>query len=128
MTDNNFVCWRVLCQALKPKTIVMSKNKVLFGSFALLTITGLFAFNVFTAGSIKGTAVPAEAASRAWAISPTDTLRATITNGAFEIKDAKPGAYRLIIEARPPYKNAAKDSVTVMDGQAAEVGEIRLEQ
>jgi hypothetical protein len=115
------------------KPTIMSKhttnvNKLILGSAAALLVSGLFAFNVLTAGTIKGTVVPADGASRAWAISPTDTLRASITNGAYEIKDAKPGAYRIIIEAKPPFKNAAKDSVTVMDGQAAEVGEIRLEQ
>ena len=106
----------------------MTKNKIILGSAAGIIASGLFAFNVFTAGSIKGTIMPADAAGRAWALSPTDTLRASISNGAYEIKDAKPGSYRVIIEAKPPFKNAAKDSVMVMDGQATEVGEIKLEQ
>ena len=106
----------------------MSKNKMVLGSLAVIVASGLFAFNVFTAGSIKGTVSPADAASRAWALSSTDTLRASISQGAYEIKDAKPGSYRVIIEAKPPFKNAAKDSVTVMDGQATEIGEIKLEQ
>lgn len=106
----------------------MTKSKFIIGSLAGLVASGLFAFNVFTAGSIKGTIMPADAASRAWALSPTDTLRASIINGAYEIKDAKPGSYRVIIEAKPPFKNAAKDSVVVIDGQTAEVGEIKLEQ
>jgi hypothetical protein len=106
----------------------MTASKFLSGSLAGLTAAGLFAFNVFTAGSIKGTIMPADGASRAWALSPTDTLRASIINGAYEIKVNKPGAYRVIIEAKPPYKNAAKDSVMVLDGQTAEVGEIKLEQ
>ena len=72
--------------------------------------------------------MPLDAGTRAWALSPTDTLRATIISGAYEIKDAKPGSYRVIIEAKPPYKNAARDSVRVIDGQTAEVGEIKLEQ
>lgn len=97
-------------------------------SFAGFLAMGLVAFNVITAGSIRGTIMPADAANRAWALSPTDTLRATISNGAYIIKDAKPGAYRVIIEAKPPFKNAAKDSVVVSDGQTAEVGEIKLEQ
>lgn len=106
----------------------MSKNKMMLGSLMVIVVSGLFAFNVLTAGSIKGTVSPADAASRAWALSNTDTLRASITQGAYEIKDAKPGSYRVIIEAKPPFKNAAKDSVTVMDGQATEIGEIKLEQ
>jgi len=106
----------------------MLKNKIAIGSLAGILASGLFAFNIMSTGSIKGTVMPVDAGSRAWALSPTDTLRATITQGAYEIRDAKPGAYRIIIEAKPPFKNAAKDSVTVLDGQATEVGEIRLEQ
>jgi len=106
----------------------MSRSKIVLGSLAGVVATGLFAFNVLTAGSIKGTIMPADGANRAWALSPTDTLRAAISNGAYEIKDAKPGSYRVIIEAKPPFKNAAKDSVVVIDGQTAEVGEIKLEQ
>jgi hypothetical protein len=106
----------------------MAYSKLIIGSLAGILATGLFAFNVLTAGSIKGTIMPADGASRAWALSPTDTLRASIINGAYEIKDAKPGSYRVIIEAKAPYKNAAKDSVVVIDGQTAEVGEIKLEQ
>jgi hypothetical protein len=106
----------------------MANSKLIIGSLAGILATGLFAFNVLTAGSIKGTIMPADGASRAWALSPTDTLRASIINGAYEIKDAKPGSYRVIIEAKAPYKNAAKDSVVVIDGQTAEVGEIKLEQ
>ena len=49
-------------------------------------------------------------------------------NGSYEIANVKPGAYRVIIEARPPYRNAAKENVTVTDGQAADAGEIKLEK
>jgi hypothetical protein len=106
----------------------MKKSKLLMGAIAGSVVSTVFAFNIMTAGSIKGTVVPADAATRAWALSPTDTLRGSITNGAYEIKDVKPGSYRVIIEAKPPFKNAAKDSVVVMDGQASEVGEIKLER
>jgi len=101
-------------------------------NFKLAAVTiaaaGLFAFNSLRSGSIKGTVSPAEGATRAWAESSTDTLKALIVNGAFEITDAKPGTYKLIIEAKPPYKNAAKDGVSVTDGQAADAGEIKLEK
>ena len=106
----------------------MMKSGILKGAVVGTVVSAIFAFNVITAGSIKGTVVPADGASRAWALSATDTFRGSITNGAYEIKDIKPGSYRVIIEARPPYKNAAKDSVVVMDGQASEVGEIKLER
>jgi hypothetical protein len=93
-----------------------------------IAVAGLFAFKGIENGSIKGKVSPAEGASRAWALSSSDTLQTEIKDGAYEIKDAKAGTYRVIIEAKPPYKNAAKDNVTVTDGQAADAGEIKLEQ
>jgi hypothetical protein len=91
-------------------------------------IGGLFAFTHMRAGSIKGMVTPADAAVRAWAESSSDTLKAPIQDGAFEIMDAKPGEYKVIIEAKPPYHNIAKDGIMVSDGQASDVGEIRLEK
>jgi hypothetical protein len=94
-----------------------------------IAAAGLFAFNSLTSGSIKGTVSPAEGGVRAWAESSSDTLKAPILNGAYEITDAKPGTYKIVIEAKPPYKNAAKDGpVAVRDGQTSDAGEIRLEK
>ncbi len=99
-------------------------------TLAALTIAaaGLFAFSGMRDGSIKGVVTPVDAATRAWALSVNDTLKATIDKGVFEIPGAKPGTYRVIIEAKPPFKNAAKDGVTVADGQTTDIGEIRLQQ
>ena len=105
----------------------MKSTKFKLGVLSIAA-AGLFAFNAMKAGSIKGTVTPADGAATAWAVSSTDTLKAPIEKGAFEITNAKPGTYKLIIEAKPPYKNAAKDGVTVTDGQAADAGEIKLQQ
>ena len=93
-----------------------------------IATAGLFAFKTIDTGSIKGTITPADGATRAWALSATDTLRADIQAGGFEITNAKAGTYRLIIEAKPPYKNTAKDNVKVLDGQPTNVGEVKLSQ
>lgn len=93
-----------------------------------IAAAGLFAFSNLRSGSIKGTVTPADGATRAWAESSTDTLKALIINGTYEISNAKPGTYKVIIEAKPPYRNAAKDGITVSDGQAADAGEIKLEK
>jgi hypothetical protein len=95
---------------------------------ATLIVAALFAFTHFKVGSIRGTVTPAEGGVRAWAESVTDTLRAPIVNGSYEIPDVKPGAYKIIIEAKPPYRNIAKDGIMVNDGQAADVGEIKLDK
>ncbi|MBS1751161.1 MAG: carboxypeptidase regulatory-like domain-containing protein [Bacteroidetes bacterium] len=105
----------------------MKKAKLTLAALGILA-AGLFAFSVITNGSVKGTVSPADAAVRAWAISGTDTLKADVTNGAFEIGEAKPGAYKVIIEAKAPYKNSVKDGVEVKEGEATDLGEIKLEQ
>ena len=99
------------------------------GILALSIATaGLFAFKTIDTGSIKGTITPADGATKAWALSTTDTLKADIQGGSFEITGAKAGTYRLIIEAKPPYRNTAKDNIAVTDGQPTNVGEIKLNQ
>jgi hypothetical protein len=93
-----------------------------------LAAAGLFSFSGLREGSIHGTVSPAEGGVRAWAESYTDTLRAPIINGSYEISGVKPGTYKIIIEAKPPYRNAAKDGVMVSEGQSSDAGEIRLEK
>ena len=105
----------------------MKKMKMSLLALSIATV-GFFAFSAIDAGSIKGKVSPADAALQAWAISGTDTLKAAIENGMYEIAGAKPGTYKVIIEAKPPFKNAAKDGIAVVDGQATEVPEFKLEQ
>jgi hypothetical protein len=90
--------------------------------------TGWNESGVYKEGSIRGSVTPAEGGVRAWAESAADTLKAPIINGSYEITDAKPGTYKVIIEAKPPYRNVAKDGIIVNDGQAADAGEIKLEK
>ncbi|MEO6314415.1 MAG: carboxypeptidase regulatory-like domain-containing protein [Chitinophagaceae bacterium] len=105
--------------------MIRIKTGLVAGSIA---VAGLFAFRGIDTGSIKGTITPSDGATKAWALSPTDTLQAAIQAGSFEITGAKAGNYRLIIEAKPPYKNTAKDNIAVADGQPTNVGEIKLNQ
>jgi hypothetical protein len=97
---------------------------------ALVAIAAsLFAFrNLQTTGSIKGIVSPSNGAVRAWAETMSDTLKADVVNGSYEIINVKPGTYRVIIEAKPPFRNAAKENVIVIDGHATDAGEIKLEK
>ncbi len=97
-------------------------------AIATAAAAGLFAFSTLRDGSIHGTVTPPEGAVQAWAESATDTLKSPIVNGSFEMAGVKPGTYKVIIEAKPPYRNAAKDGIMVSDGQASDAGEIRLEK
>ena len=105
----------------------MKKTRTALLGLAIAT-AGLFSFYSLQTASIKGRVTPADSGVRAWAISGTDTLRTNVSQGSFEFPRAKAGTYRLIIEAKAPYQNIAKDSVEVVDGQTTDVGEITLRQ
>ncbi len=96
---------------------------------ALVISSGaFFSFNMLQTNTIKGTVTPADKAVRAWAVSPTDTLKADVQNGTFEIKDVKAGTYSVIIEAEEPYANTRKkDVIVAADSQATDIGEIKLQ-
>ena len=106
----------------------MKKLKTVLVAFSIAT-AGLLAFNKQPlTGSIRGSVSPADGASRVWAVSSSDTAAGNIQSGAFEIVVAKEGTYKVIVEAKPPYRNAAKDNVTVANGQSTDVGVINLEK
>jgi hypothetical protein len=99
-----------------------------FAGMVLIVLLASFTLRHAASGSIKGSVTPATGATTAWAESMTDTLKSTVTDGSFEITDAKPGTYKVIIEAKPPFKMAVKDNVPVKDGQATDLGQIILEK
>jgi hypothetical protein len=105
----------------------MKKTRVALMGLVVAT-AGMLSFNNLQKVGIKGKVTPAESATKVWAISSTDTLKATITEGAFQFNDVKEGVYRIIVEAKPPYKHSAKDSVVVSGAETTDVGEIALQQ
>jgi hypothetical protein len=84
-------------------------------------IAGLFSFKSLSTTAIKGKVTPAWYGVHAWAITDNDTLYTTINDGNFEFSNAKPGVYKIVIEARSPYRHMAKDGVVVKDGQATDI-------
>jgi hypothetical protein len=91
-------------------------------------IAGIFAFTSFDGGSIKGKVTPSDGASQVWALSQTDTLKAIINQGSFEIQNVKAGTYKVYIDAVDPYKDVVKEGVQVTDGGIADIGEIQLQR
>jgi hypothetical protein len=105
----------------------MKKTKMALSALAIAA-TGLFSFHSLPVTSLKGKVTPAKYGVHAWAISESDTLYTTVRNGSFEFTNARPGVYRIVIEARLPYRHTAKDNVVVKEGQATDVGEISLKK
>jgi len=89
---------------------------------------GTFAFKAIEGGSIGGTVTPGDAATEAWAVSATDTLKTAVTNGAFSFQNAAAGTYTVVIDAKEPYKDATINDVKVEDGKATDLGEIKLSE
>jgi len=90
------------------------------------TFAGFFGFRVFTNGGIKGIIIPADGASQVWAISSSDTLKAAISQGTFQISNAKQGTYKIYIDAIEPYKDVVKEGVQVTENGTVDLGEIQL--
>jgi len=103
------------------------KRTILTLTAVCITIVILHSFRYMQASGIKGTIVPASAASVIWAIKEKDTLKTALNNGTFTLP-ASPGNWKLIVDAKEPYKDAVMEKVVVTEGQVTDVGEIKLEQ
>jgi len=97
--------------------LVCSIASIALLSFTLIRDTGL-----------KGTVAPAESAVNVWAISGTDSLKAQIAQGVFSFAGIKAGTYKVVVEAKAPYKNAEKEGVAVKEGEVTDLGTITLAQ
>ena len=100
------------------------------GLTLLATITGVIALHSFgynKAGSIAGSIVPADGAVSVWAIQAPDTLKAVPANGMFSLA-ARPGNWKVIIDAKEPYQDVMMENVQVNDGKETSLGEIRLQK
>jgi len=107
--------------------MIMKKTKIALLGLAI-AITGLLSFRQPATSLIKGKVTPAFYGVHAWAISENDTLYTTISDGNFEFAVSEPGTYRIVIEARSPYRNMAKDGVVVSQGQETNLGELSLQK
>ncbi len=104
------------------------KNTFLKTAAIAVLIVLLFAFTTFKAGSITGKITPPDAVKDVWAISLSDTVRASVSQGSFTFTNVKTGTYKVIIDAAEPYKDVIKEGVSVTEGQSVDMGEIKLEK
>lgn len=102
-------------------------KKKLF-SYALIAATAgtLFAFANIQTG-VTGKVSPPEGAESVWAISGTDSLKGTLNAGNFSFT-IKPGTYKIMVDAKDPYKDTFVENVEVKEGMPVDVGEIVLKK
>jgi hypothetical protein len=108
--------------------IPMKKHLIVSILLLLLVNICLFAFYTVAPGSIKGTVIPADAATQVWVLSAKDTLQTTVRNGSFEISGIRPGICAVVIEALPPFKRTTRMGIEVFDGAQTNLGQIQLDK
>ncbi|SMO55569.1 hypothetical protein [Solitalea koreensis] len=103
----------------------MKKSSLSLMAVAAVAVS-LVAYKIDGSGGVKGTVVPAEAATQAMAVAGTDTIKVAITAGVFEFKDLKAGGYKIIIDAVEPLKDVQFD-VAVQENKIIDVGSINIQ-
>jgi hypothetical protein len=91
--------------------------------FAIIIV----AFRDTTKTGLVGRVNPLDAADMVWVTSATDSAKSAVSQGQFSF-DLKPGVYKLIIDAREPYKDVLLENLQVKQDEVLDVGEIPLKQ
>jgi hypothetical protein len=104
----------------------MKKNLFFFAM--MVVAIALFSFTMKFAAGIKGTVSPAESAGTVWVYSGTDSTSTQTNQGVFEFSGLTPGTYKIVVEAKAPYKNYVKENIAVADSGVVDLGTIQLEQ
>ena len=100
---------------------------MIIAALLISIISCLFAFS-FRQSTIIGRINPVDGAELLWAINTNniDSVKSTAgTDGRFSIT-VKPGTYRIVVIAKPPYKNTTVENVLAREGEMADTGEITL--
>lgn len=93
----------------------------------LAVVTLLHAYKAALVFGINGKVSPTDAVEYIWAIQGKDSLRTVPANRVFML-EAKPGLYKVIVDAKQPFKDVLLESVEVTDGKATDLGEIKIIQ
>lgn len=111
---------------------------ILAGAIASILIGNLMPFDMQQSSAIRrssgkwqssitGKVSPADGAEVVWVMGTADSVKAAVALGSFSIQ-VKPGLYKLIIDAKEPFKDAQLDNLDVKENQVLDVGEIILQK
>lgn len=76
---------------------------------------------------ILGRVVPADGAELVWVLGEKDSLKSVLIEGNFQF-EVRPGMYKLVVDAKQPYKDVMLDNLVVRADETLDVGEIVLKQ
>jgi hypothetical protein len=108
------------------------KKGILACAIVSVVIGGPLSFNsqddIFAQeSSLTGRVSPVDAAEMIWVIGGKDSLKTWVVSGIFSLK-VKPGNYKLLVDAKQPYKDVLLDNLEIKLNQALDIGEIILQQ
>lgn len=103
------------------------KRSNLSAGLITISIASLFAFNRPQSAAIVGKISPQDGAVSVWAVSGTDSVRGALAAGSFSVP-VKNGIYKVVVDAKDPYKDVLLDNVEVKQDRPVDVGEIVLQQ
>ena len=78
-------------------------------------------------GSIGGTIIPPDGVTYVWAFQNRDTVKAAPVNGQFSLA-VNNGVWKVMLDAKDPYKDVMIENIQVNDGKETNLGEIRLQK
>lgn len=101
------------------------RSRLIIGS-ASLAIAALLVCSK-PKSAITGKVSPIDGADIVWVLSTKDSLKSGLSNGQFYF-DVVPGVYKLIVDAKEPYKDVLLENLAIKADETLDVGEIVLKQ
>ncbi len=92
----------------------------------LAVIFTVISFKPLSGGTVRGNVIPIEGGLHASLFSTKDTFTVNVVSGTFQFANVTAGNYKLLIQAAPPYRNAVKDGIRVLEGEFTDAGQIEL--
>lgn len=102
-------------------------KKSIFTGMGVIALGSLIAFTP-SGAPVSGKVVPPDQVEMVWAIQGKDTVKTKATpEGTFAL-NLNAGTWKVIIDAKSPFKDVQLDKVDVADGKPVDLGEIKLEK
>jgi hypothetical protein len=110
-------------------TMRIKKSKFLLVTcFLAGCILLIVSFKEPAGGTVHGNVTPPGVGLQAFLFSGKDTLSVNVANDAFQFSNVAAGTYKLLVEAAPPYRNAVKEGIRVIEGEFTDAGQIELQR
>ena len=104
------------------------KKTVLTLFIVILAVVFLHAFRAFQQPVISGSIYPKEAVKQVVAFNGKDSVISIPDKAGLFAVNVTPGVWKLIVEAKEPYKTVVMESVKAREGEGTNIAVITLHQ